>query len=129
MPSSLAAGQAALNDRKKLNDGRTVTYTRGAASRSLVVWTTGTPAQTMEVRDPRAAVVSSTRDYLFTLADYLAMGLAFPPKEGDRITDAETDPATGQPSVFALAKDDVDPAWRWSDESSRTRIRVHCRRA
>jgi hypothetical protein len=112
----------------KATAGRTITYTVAATGQTFQfsAW----PGKTLFAgeTESRARVTWGEADYLFQLADALAVGCAFPPAEGDRITDSlVTDPTTGKSVTFELQTPTQEPVWRYSDETRLT-IRVHCKR-
>jgi hypothetical protein len=112
----------------KVADGRTVTYTRGAASMTFTAWP-GAALFSRTTEEPGPSVVRSEADYLFAVADWTQAAVGGLPQTGDRITDPTvTDPAIGSAVVFELQPPTKgEPVMRYSD-ALRTVFRVHLKR-
>lgn len=121
--SLLDAGMSLLTAGLKAAFGRTVTYTRGAASATVTPWV----GRTLFAREPQepggAAVVWGDRDYLLPVADLATAGFALPAR-GDRITEV----VNGVTAVFEVIQPDTgEPEWRYSDQTRQV-YRLHTKR-
>ena len=99
--------------------GVSVTYTRGATTRTITALEGRTAFAAQPVEGPR--IEFGDRDYLILATDLAALG---EPVLGDRISQA----FAGQTEVYEVITPGTgDPAWRWSDPGH-TIYRLHTKR-
>lgn len=115
-------GRDALTRRMIQTDGVSVTYTRGAESATITVWT-GNTLFARALDEPGASVLWGERDYLIPVASLVIGGTATTPAKGDRITET----IGGAAVTFELQTPTGEPAWRYSD-ADRSRYRIHCKK-
>lgn len=116
-------GADALIDRKKVADGRTVTYSRGQQAITLTVWVIGQAIE-RNMNDPGASVVTSERDYVFPVADLIFNGQQVGPLKDDRIEEV----INGQPLTFEVTQGPGKPPAEFADEVTRSMWLVHTKR-
>ena len=123
-----ARGQRLLNRTTgdTAGTGTSVTYTRASGTGAGTATLVATPYR--EQPDATAVPVQGTRsadrgrEYVIVYADLVAGGFG-EPAEGDRITET----LNGVAKVFEISRHRTEPAWRWADEPTRTRVVVHTR--
>ena len=121
----MARGQTFLNRALGAAAGVALTYTRGATTFTLVGGWAGQEQQDAVIEPTQGVRVSDKeRDYQIPRALLIAGALG-EPAEGDRITET----INGVAVVWQVYRKDRQDCWRWSDPSTRTRFRIHTRRA
>lgn len=116
MPTLFAKLKSWLPGQAAQVAGVTVTYTRGAVTRTVAALEGRTVFASQMDGGPR--VEFGDRDYLIEAADLTAFG---DPQLGDRITET----LNGVSRTWEVKTPGTgDPAWRWSDPGH-TRYRVH----
>jgi len=117
-------GPAFLNRALGSAAGVTLIYSRGGTAGSVTGW----PGE--EQRDETLQPTEGTRrnnrerDFLIAYdATWIDTGLA-EPAVGDRVSET----INGEETVWEVKPRDTEPAWRWSDATTRTRFRVHTRK-
>lgn len=122
MPNMLESGMEWLASQLQEHAGRSVTYTRAAASVTLTA-TLG--RKLLKVGDEFGGLrmVVTDRDYIITAADLILSGSLTLPAKGDTITDAG-DPDGVSRTWEVLSPGGDEAPWNWSDPY-RTLIRVH----
>jgi len=104
-------GMAAHARRKKVTDGRWVTYTRGTEAINLTAWLDEATSRRL-TEDPAAvAVTASEKTFVFSKADLVIGGAEVLPQKDDRITET----IDGQDIAFELRPTQDDPGWNWFD--------------
>lgn len=122
MADMLKSGVEWLANQLQEHVGRSVTYTRGAASVTLTV-TLG--RKLLKVGDDLGGLrmVMTDRDYIIVAADLVLSGSLTTPAKGDTITDAG-DPDGVSRTWEVLSPGGDEAPWNWSDPY-RILIRVH----
>lgn len=121
----MTRGQTMLNRALGVAAGVALTYTRGVTTFALVGgWAGQEQPDTVLELTQGTRVSDKERDYQIPLSVLLAGGLG-EPAEGDRITET----INGVATVWQVYRKDRADCWRWSDPSTRTRFRIHTRRA
>jgi len=115
-------GQAYLNEAMQVAAGVTVTYTQGDIVAELAAELGRTAFRQQSPSPGGAGLIWGDRDYLITVADFAAVGIAEPLDRG-RIVEV----IDGQECVFSVMRPDTgEPAVRYSD-NTRTKWRIHCK--
>lgn len=119
-----ARGQRLLNrvTGDTAGTGVGVTYTRGGTSATLVATPYREQPDATTAPAPGTRTADRQREYAIEYAVLSAAGFG-EPAEGDRITET----LNGVSAVFEVCRNRTEPAWRWADESTRTRVVVHTR--
>lgn len=108
--ANLFARSASRLAARFIEQGVSVTYTRGTVSHSLTAFPSNQVAQVDPVSGDKGRVEYRSRDYRFLVSDLKNAGL-FPPDVGDRV--AET--IAGTATVNVAHKTPTTPVWEWSD--------------
>lgn len=100
MADVIADAMSWLAGKLKSFAGQSVTYTRGATTASLTATVEQTAFRTSDLGAQKSKLAWSDADFVFTLADLTAAGIAMPPQQNDKIV--YTPPGSGVAQTYRL---------------------------